>query len=74
MEVLHLIEPAVWSAEKTEVIDPLSDFWWLDDDPCEHDHDWLRAYGRQERLIEISVDHDPDALLMARSLLLRSPA
>jgi hypothetical protein len=64
----------MWSAEKTEAIDPASDFWWLDDDPCEHDHDGLRAYGRQNRLIEMSVDRDADALLEARSLLLRSVA
>ena len=68
-QVLHLIEPAMWSAEKTEAIDPVSDFWWLDDDPSEHDHDWLRANGRQDRLIEMSVDRDPDALLEVRSRL-----
>ena len=59
----------MWSAEKTEAIDPVSDFWWLDDDPSEHDHDWLRANGRQDRLIEMSVDRDPDALLEVRSRL-----
>jgi hypothetical protein len=72
-QVLHLIEPALWSAEKTEAIDPLSDFWWLDDDPSAHDRDWLRTNGRHDRLIEISVDHDPDALLEARLLLTPVP-
>jgi hypothetical protein len=71
-QVLHLIEPALWSAEKTEAIDAASDFWWLDDDPSDHDCDWLRANGRQDRLIEMSVDRDPDALLEAGSRLLRS--
>jgi hypothetical protein len=63
----------MWSAEKTEAIDPAADFWWLDDDPSDHDRDWLRANGRQDRLIVISVDRDPDALLKARSRLLRGP-
>jgi hypothetical protein len=62
-QVLHLIEPAVWSVEKTEAIDPVSDFWWLDDDPSDQDRHWLRANCRQNRLIVISVDRDPDALL-----------
>jgi len=26
--VLKLIEPAAWTVEKTEAIDPASDFWW----------------------------------------------
>jgi hypothetical protein len=65
--VLNLIEPAPWSANKTEAIDPISDFWWVDDDPTEHDRAWLRAHHRQDRLIEVSCDRDPDALLQARS-------
>lgn len=73
-QVLHLIEPARWSAEKTEAIHPASDFWWLDDDPSAHDRDWLRANGRQDRLIEISVDRAPDALLHAKSVLMCSSA
>jgi hypothetical protein len=60
-QVLHLIEPAMWSAEKTEAIDPAADFWWLDDGPSDHDRDWL--------LIMISADRDPDALLEARARL-----
>lgn len=64
--VLDLIEPAQWSAQKTEAIDPKSDFWWLDDNPTEHDRAWLRAHDRQDRLIEVSSDQDPDALLAAR--------
>jgi hypothetical protein len=67
--VLDLSEPAAWKVEKTQAIDPASDFWWLDDDPSEHDRDWLRVHGRENRLIEISADRDPDALLHARSLL-----
>jgi len=57
--VLNLIEPAAWRVEKTEAIDPASDFWWVEDAPSEHDRDWLRVHDRQERLIEISADRDP---------------
>jgi hypothetical protein len=67
--VLNLIEPAAWRAEKTEAIDSASDFWWVDDNPSEHDRDWLRGHNRQDRLIEVSCDRDPDALLHASSLL-----
>jgi hypothetical protein len=35
--ILDLIEPAAWSINKTEAIDPRSDFWWLDDDATEYD-------------------------------------
>ena len=67
--VLTLIEPAAWKVEKTEAIDPASDFWWIDDDATEYGRNWLRAHNRQDRLIEVSCDRDPDALLHASSLL-----
>jgi hypothetical protein len=67
--VLNLIEAAAWSVNKTEAVDVWSNFWWVDDNPSEHDRDWLRAHNRQDRLIEVSSDRDPDALLHARSLL-----
>jgi hypothetical protein len=67
--VLNLIEPAAWSVNKTEAIDPISDFWWLDDDPTEDDRAWLRSHNRQDRLIEVGSDRDPDALLVARAAL-----
>ena len=68
--VLDLIQPAGWSVRKIEAIDPKSDFWWIDDNPSEHDRAWLRAHHRQDRLIEVSSDRDPEALLTARSRLL----
>ena len=67
--MLKLIEPAAWSVNKTEAIDVRSDFWWIDDNPTEHDRAWLRAHHREDRLIEVSSDRDPDALLHARSRL-----
>jgi hypothetical protein len=69
--VLDQVEPAAWSVNKTEGIDPASNFWWLDDDPSEHEREWLRAHHRQDRLIEVSCDRDPDALLEARTILSR---
>jgi hypothetical protein len=67
--VLNLIEPAAWSANKIEAIDPISDFWWIDDNPTERDRAWLRNHNREDRLIEASSDRDPDALLAARAVL-----
>jgi hypothetical protein len=69
-KVLHLVDPAVWSIDKTEAIDPAADFWWIDDNPSDHDRQWLLAHHRQDRLIEISVDRDADALHHARSRFL----
>ena len=28
-------QKAAWRVNKTEAIDPASDFWWVDDDPTE---------------------------------------
>jgi hypothetical protein len=67
--VLDLIEPAAWQVYKTEAIDPKSDFWWIDDDPTEADRDWLRVHDREDRLIHVSSDRDPDALHRARRYL-----
>src|SRR5215211_4962397 len=67
--VLDQIEPATWSVNKTEAIDPTSDFWWVEDDPSEHDRGWLRVHHHEDRLIEVSSDRDPDALLHARFAL-----
>ena len=67
--VLDMIEPEAWQVSKTEAIDPASDFWWIDDDPTETDWDWLRVHGRADRLIEISSERDPYALVYSRSFL-----
>ena len=64
--VLDLIEPAMWTTNKTEAINPATEFWWVDDNPTEYDLDWLHAHDRHDRLIEASSDRDPDALLSAR--------
>jgi hypothetical protein len=67
--VLGQIERAAWTINKTEAIDPASDFWWLDDDPSEQEREWLVRHRRLDRLIEVSCDREPDALLYARLLL-----
>jgi hypothetical protein len=41
----------------------------LDDNPTGHDRAWLRVHDRQDRLIEVSSDQDPNALLAARCCL-----
>ncbi len=69
--VLDLIRPAAWTVNKPEAIDPESNFWWVDDDPIEADSEWLRVHGREDRLTMISVDHDPNALTIARATLER---
>jgi hypothetical protein len=70
-QVLNLIEPAAWMVSKTEAMDPNSNFWWVDDDPTEEDRMWLRAHNREDRLIEVSVDRDPGALLLVQAHLTR---
>lgn len=60
--VLNLIEPAVWSVNKTEAIDPESDFWWVDDDVSGPDREWLRLHNREDRLVIVSKMLDPHNL------------
>jgi len=61
--VLDLIDPAEWSANKSEALDPKCEFWWIDDAPSRHDREWLRDHGCEDRLIEISTDTNHDALI-----------
>jgi hypothetical protein len=61
---------AAWSVNKIEAIDPVSDFWWLDEDASEQDRQWLRAHHRQDRLIVVSADRDPDALSDSTMILI----
>jgi hypothetical protein len=68
--VLDLIKPAVWSASKVEAI-PKSNFWWLDDAPGEAERDWLCRHRREDRWILVSADHNPVALVIARSRLIQ---
>ena len=60
--VLDPIESAAWSINKSEALDPKSEFWWVDDAASPNDRAWLREHGCEDRLIEISTDHDPNAL------------
>jgi hypothetical protein len=70
--VLDLIEPVAWTVRKIEAINPYCDFWWIDDDPTECDRDWLRFHCREDRFIQVSVDHNPGALAVARAILDRA--
>ena len=67
--VLRLIEKTAWRVNKTEAIDPASDFWWVDDDPTEIDRCWLLTHHRGDRLIQVSSDLHPAALAVARARL-----
>ena len=60
--VLDLIKSAAWTINKSEALDPQTEFWWIDDDPSAHDRDWLCVHGCEDRLIEINTDTYPDAL------------
>ncbi len=71
--VLDLIEPAAWTITNSEAIDLASDcWWWLEDDPIEADRNWLRAHSREDRLIKVSCNGDPDAMAVARTTLERA--
>jgi hypothetical protein len=63
---------SITTAIKTEAIDATSNFWWIDDDPTEHDRNWLCFHNREDRLIRVSADHDPGALAVARAMLERA--
>ena len=60
--VLDQIEPAAWTINKSEALNPESEFWWIDDAPSSDDVNWLRVHGCEDRLVKISTDVDPEAL------------
>lgn len=61
--VVDQIEPATWETNKCEALGPESEFWWIDDAPSLDDVNWLRVHGWEDRLIKISTDTDPEALM-----------
>ena len=61
--ILDQIEPATWENNKSDALDPKSEFWWIDDAPSLDDVNWLRVHGCEDRLIKISTDIDPEALM-----------
>ena len=69
--VLDQVETVAWSVNKTDVLNPATDFWWLDDAVTESDRDWLLGHQCADRLIQVMADHDPAALAVARSILQR---
>jgi hypothetical protein len=40
-QILNRIEPAAWSVDKIEAIDPASDFRWIDDNPSTAELAWF---------------------------------
>src|SRR5438270_12842030 len=61
--VLDLIKSAAWTINKSEALNPQTEFWWIDDDPTVSDRGWLREHGCEDRMIEISTDTDPGAMM-----------
>jgi len=49
------VKPTTWYELKTEVINPTTDFYWLDDNPIAAEIRWLEMNGVLERLIWVDT-------------------
>src|SRR5207248_10022364 len=67
--IVSTITALSWNLEKTDGIDFGAEFFWLDDNPTQAARAILQRHGVADRLIVVSSEHDPDALMWARSVL-----
>lgn len=60
IEQLRVIKPTAWNTLKTEAIDFLSDFYWLDDNPMQFEVGIIKARSLSERLITVNLDREDE--------------
>ncbi|MBN1320565.1 MAG: hypothetical protein JXA87_06980 [Thermoleophilia bacterium] len=56
------VKPTTWNTLKTEAIDPLSDFYWVDDSLLQSEQQWLATHGILDRWIQADTRKRPDDL------------
>jgi hypothetical protein len=56
------VRPTVWNTLKTEAIDPLSDFYWVDDCLLQSEQQWLAANEVLDRWVHADTRKRPDDL------------
>ena len=55
IELASSVRPTTWHGLKTEVINPTTDFYWLDDNPIAEEIRWLEMNGVLDRLIWVDT-------------------
>jgi hypothetical protein len=63
------VKPTAWCTLKTEVIDPESDFYVVDDGLLQVEQEWLAVHGVRDRWIETDTRIRPDDLKRVLGLL-----
>jgi hypothetical protein len=67
--IIETVPADHWTARKIDSVDLAADFFWLDDNPGVEAIAILVAHGRTDRLIEVSVERDPNDLRRAKKVL-----
>src|SRR5665647_606585 len=60
--LLNRIHATDWSALKTEAIDYMKDFLWLDDYIMEAEENILKQYNVAQNAIKVNIKENPDEL------------
>ena len=67
--ILDKIQPAPWSATKTDGIDFTRDFAWIDDDVSLYDQNILASKNMTDRWIKAHLNHFPPDLFRIKEIL-----
>lgn len=71
LELLREVRPTSWQTLKTEAIDLVSDFYWLDDSPLQREIELLESRGILHRWIPVDTRRRPDDLRRVMTILQR---
>lgn len=69
IELVKGIKPTTWRTFKTEAIDFSSQFFWIDDEPLQHEKNILEKNNSFGRWIKVDTCKDPDDLKRAMEIL-----
>jgi hypothetical protein len=69
LQLAGLVRPTTWNTLKTDAIDPLSDFYWVDDCPLQSEQQWLVANEVFDRWIQADTRRRPDDLCRVLEVL-----
>lgn len=62
------VQPTMWDALKTEAIDMVSNFYWLEDQPLQAEVASLRAQGVEDRLLVVDLNGENTLFTLHQTL------
>ena len=62
IRLIMRIKPTKWNLHKAEAINMEEDFLWFEDAPTWSDLDKLKKYNKEDSLVRVNLDEDPDVL------------